>query len=60
MSRAISFIGNDETHYVKRHPEYNIQDLKEFIKVLMSDFENELIFEKAEKLLSKPKKQIFL
>ena len=56
MSKAISFIGNDETHYVRRHPEYNVQNLKEFIKVLMSDFENELIFEEAEKLLSKPKK----
>lgn len=53
LSRAISFIGNDETHYVKRNPDYDIQDLKEFIKVLMSDFENELIFEKAEKLLNK-------
>lgn len=56
LSKAITYLGNDEAHYVRRHPEYNVQNLKEFIKVLMSDFENELIFEEAEKLLSKPKK----
>lgn len=48
-------LGNEETHYSKRLSEYNIQDLKEFIKLLLSDFENELTFNKAEELLSKPK-----
>lgn len=55
LSRAISFLGNDETHYIRRHPEYDIETIKAFIKALLSDFENELIIEEAEKLLSKPK-----
>lgn len=54
LAKAISFIGNDETHYTRRHPEYDIDNLKAFIKALLSDFENELILEEAEKLIDKP------
>lgn len=55
LSKAISFIGNDETHYTRRHPEHDVESIKTFIKALLSDVENELTLLEVEKLLSKPK-----
>lgn len=53
LSKAISFIGNDETHYTRRHPEHDINSIKLFIKALLSYMENEIIMAEAEKLLNK-------
>lgn len=53
LSKAISFIGNDETHYTRRHPEHDINSIKLFIKALLSYMENEIIMSEAEKLLNK-------
>ena len=55
LSKAISFLGNDETHYTKRHPEHDVESIKTFIKALLSDVENEITLIEAERLLSKPK-----
>ncbi|MGL4695199.1 hypothetical protein [Enterococcus larvae] len=55
LSKAISYIGNDETHYTRRHPEHDIESIKMFIKALLSDIENEIILQEAEKLLNKSK-----
>lgn len=55
LSKAISFIGNDETHYIRRHPEHDIESIKMFLKALISDLENEIILKEAETLLEKPK-----
>jgi hypothetical protein len=55
LSKAISFIGNDETHYTRRHPEHDVESIKMFIKALLSDVENEMTLIEAEKLLNKPK-----
>lgn len=55
ISKAISFIGNDETHYTRRHPEHDVESIKTFIKALLSDVENEMTLLEVEKLLNKPK-----
>lgn len=55
LSKAISFIGNDETHYTKRHPEHDTQSIKIFLDALISEIQNELTYLEAEKLLNKPK-----
>ncbi|EOJ20315.1 DUF4145 domain-containing protein [Enterococcus faecalis] len=54
LSKAISFIGNDETHYSKRHPEQDVKSIKMFLKALISDIENEIAYQEAEKFLQKP------
>lgn len=53
MAKAISYLGNDETHYNRRHPEYGIDELKAFIRVFLSDLENDLIYKEAERLIKK-------
>lgn len=53
LATAITYLGNDETHYTKRHPEYDLSKMKAFIKVLLSDIENELIFEESVELINK-------
>ncbi|MGY3766821.1 DUF4145 domain-containing protein [Vagococcus vulneris] len=55
LSKAISFIGNDETHYSKRHPEHDTQSIKIFLDALISEIKNELTYLKAKELLNKPK-----
>lgn len=55
LAKAISFLGNDETHYTRRHPEHDTESIKMFIKALLSDVENEIILIEAEELLNKPK-----
>lgn len=55
LAKAISFIGNDETHYSRRHPEYDVDSIKIFIRILISEIENEIEYEKAVALINKPK-----
>lgn len=55
LAKAISFLGNDETHYTRKHPEYDVNSIKSFIAVLLSEIQNEIDFQEAEKLLNKPK-----
>lgn len=55
LSRAISFLGNDETHYTKQHPEHDINSIKAFIRALVSEIQNEIEFQRAEELLNKPR-----
>ncbi|MGQ2286731.1 hypothetical protein ACT5YT_05630 [Leuconostoc suionicum] len=44
LAKAISWIGNDETHYTKQNPEYGIDNMKLFINGLLSciDLENQV------------------
>lgn len=53
LSKAISFIGNDETHYTRRHPEHDVQSIKIFLNALLSEVQNELTHIESEKLLNK-------
>lgn len=53
LAKAISYLGNDETHYTRRHPEYGVDKLKAFIRVFLSDLENDLIYKEVEQLIEK-------
>ena len=53
LATAITYLGNDETHYTRRHPDFDLDKMKAFIKVLLSDIENELIFEESTELINK-------
>ena len=52
LARASAWLGNDETHYV--HQNYNVQDLKRFIKATVAYIEYELSFTEAFDLLKNP------
>ena len=54
IAKAISFLGNDETHYTRRHPEHDVDSIKRFLKVFLSDIENEINFLEIESFLKKP------
>lgn len=53
LATVITYLGNDETHYTRRHPDFDLDKMKAFIKVLLSDIENELIFEESTELINK-------
>jgi hypothetical protein len=39
MERA-AWLGNDETHYERKHPDYDIKDLKTVISYVIADLDN--------------------
>lgn len=47
LAKASAWLGNDETHYVRIHQNYKIQDLKRFIKATVAYIEYELSFTEA-------------
>ncbi len=55
LSEASAWLGNDETHYIRKHPEYNLNDLKAFINATVAFIDSELAVIEAEKLLATPK-----
>lgn len=55
LSTASAWIGNDETHYVRKHADYNLSHLKLFISATVSYIDSELIYLKAESLIKKAK-----
>ena len=54
LATASAWLGNDETHYVHKHPNYNVQDLKRFINTVVAFIDYELNLSEARKLLSAP------
>lgn len=56
LATASAWIGNDETHYTRKHEDYNIEHLKLFISAVVSYVDSELAYRMAENLLSNPKK----
>lgn len=47
LAKATTWLGNDETHYLKIHTDKDLDDLKMFLKALISFIDNSLIFEEA-------------
>lgn len=47
LAKASAWLGNDETHYVRKHQDYDVQDLKRFIKATVAYIESELSFDEA-------------
>ena len=55
LATASAWIGNDETHYTRKHEDYNLSHLKAFIAAVVSCIDSELSYVQAEKLLNSPK-----
>ena len=53
IARASIWIGNDEVHYFRKNPEYDIEDLKSFIECLIHFLEIEYTYNKAKNLVNK-------
>ncbi len=47
LAERSTWIGNDETHYVKKHEDLDVNDMKRFIMALLTYVESELAFEEA-------------
>ena len=50
LAERSAWLGNDETHYVKKHEEYSVSDMKSFILAAATYIDSELCFEKAAKI----------
>lgn len=57
LAKASAWIGNDETHYTRKHPDYDIDSLKAFIASTVSFIDSEMNYYKAQALLEKNKSQ---
>lgn len=53
VSKAIAWIGNDETHYTRRHEDKDINSMKSFIKALLALIELDKTVVEAEQFISK-------
>ena len=42
LAERCAWLGNDETHYVRKHDDYNIQDLKRFLDSMITYIDAEL------------------
>lgn len=47
LAKAATWLGNDETHYVKKHENYNVQDMKRFLSAAIAYVEYELTYDEA-------------
>ena len=52
LAKAATWLGNDQTHMIAKHPEYSINQLKAFIRFLCQEIEAEQEFKKAQSLIS--------
>lgn len=55
LTLAATWIGNDETHYVRKHEDYGLENFKAFIASMVSAIEFELAYQDAEKLIDSSK-----
>lgn len=55
LAKASAWIGNDETHYEKKHEDFNIDDLKNFINLVVSNIEYHINYLKAKSLIESKK-----
>ena len=47
LAKASAWLGNDETHYVRKHPKYGIAELKAFINAFVTFIDAELAYANA-------------
>lgn len=55
LATASAWLGNDETHYCRKHEDYNVNHLKAFINAIVSYIDSELNVEIAEHLIDQVK-----
>lgn len=53
LARAASWIGNDETHYVRKHVDKDVQDLKKFLHALTALVSLEISIHEANEFINK-------
>ncbi|MDW4160614.1 hypothetical protein QI230_02945 [Staphylococcus saprophyticus] len=53
LARAASWIGNDETHYVRKHVDKDVQDLKKFLHALTALVKLEITLSEADNFINK-------
>ncbi|WP_426462380.1 hypothetical protein [Staphylococcus equorum] len=53
LARAATWIGNDETHYVRKHIDKDVQDLKKFLHALTALVSLEISISEADKFINK-------
>lgn len=53
LACASTWIGNDETHYTRKHPDYGTEQMKAFIHAFVTFIDAELSCEEAERLLNR-------
>lgn len=51
LATASAWIGNDETHYVRKHEDYNLDHLKAFINSIVSFINSQCAYHRAKALL---------
>lgn len=55
LSKASAWIGNDETHYIRKHEDYDLESLKSFVHATVAFIDSDIEFHKAHKLINKKK-----
>ena len=55
LATAAAWLGNDHTHLIAKHPEYDLEQLKSFINVLCQYIQSEKEIENAQILIIKDK-----
>ena len=53
LAIASAWIGNDETHYIRKNEDYNVEHLKSFISAIETFIDSDLEVDKAEELVTK-------
>lgn len=53
LAQRSTWIGNDETHYVRKHEDLGLPEMKRFIKAMLTYIDSELAFEEAESISAK-------
>ena len=51
LAKASAWLGNDETHYLRKHEDYTLEDLKLFINSTVSFIDSDLNFREAKSLI---------
>lgn len=52
LAKASAWLGNDATHYVKKHPQYGNEQLRSFINAFITFIDADLAYKKAQAFLS--------
>ena len=52
LATVCAWLGNDETHYERKHKDYNVEDIKMFLKALVAFVEYDILADKAKEFIS--------
>jgi len=55
MAERTAWLGNDETHYLRKWPEKDINDLKVLLKLTINSIENQLLMNKYQEEMDAPR-----